>query len=147
VTKKKEVYRINPHAAVLVYKAKFKMYARDGQLLESAHRRLMSCWVQRDGGWFVKFSQASNFPESVLIQPYNFTSPTDYTMPGYLFNGTNLNLLRIPILNRIYLDPTRPVIYDQLNILSRSHGRNVVTARQEEKGSVEVRDFAWRETA
>jgi RNA polymerase sigma factor (sigma-70 family) len=59
VTTEREVVRIDEHTAILTYEATFKVFRKDGQQVEATHQRLLACWVQRDGGWFVKFSQAT----------------------------------------------------------------------------------------
>ncbi len=56
----REVLRVNAQAAILTYEASFKVYNRDGTLRDTARQRLSSCWVQRDGGWFVFFAQAAD---------------------------------------------------------------------------------------
>src|SRR5262249_459271 len=56
-TTEREVFRVHKHAAILTYEAKFRVLNRGGQVRDTAHQRLTSCWVQRDGGWFVVFSQ------------------------------------------------------------------------------------------
>ena len=59
-TSEREVIRVGEHAVLLTYDARFKVFAKDGVLRDTAHQRLLSCWVQRDGGWFVRFSQATD---------------------------------------------------------------------------------------
>ncbi len=59
VTTEKEVFRLNPQAAHLTYEAKFKVFHKSGALADTAHQRLLSCWVQRDGGWFIVFARVS----------------------------------------------------------------------------------------
>jgi uncharacterized protein (TIGR02246 family) len=59
-TTEREVIILNDRAAVLVYEAAFRMYAQDGQPLDSAHQRMLSCWVKREGRWSVKFSQVTS---------------------------------------------------------------------------------------
>jgi hypothetical protein len=56
-TTEREVIRIDEHTAILTYEATFKVFPKGGQQAEAAYRRLVSCWVQRDGGWFIKFGQ------------------------------------------------------------------------------------------
>ncbi len=58
----REVIRLNETTAVVTYEATFNMYSREGALCDTAHQRMTACWVQRDGGWFVRFSQSFNLP-------------------------------------------------------------------------------------
>ena len=62
-TTEREVIHLNDRAAVLVYQAAFRMYAQDGQPLDAAHQRMLSCWIKRDGRWVVKFSQVTSAAE------------------------------------------------------------------------------------
>jgi hypothetical protein len=59
----REVFRINEHTAVLTYETKFSTMTKAGAPAGSAHWRLTSCWVQRDGGWFVAFWQGIDLPD------------------------------------------------------------------------------------
>ncbi len=64
----REVLRAGPQAAILTYEASFKVYNRDGTLRDTARQRLSSCWVQRDGGWFVFFAQVADRREAGVVQ-------------------------------------------------------------------------------
>jgi hypothetical protein len=74
-TSKREVIRIGEHAVLLTYDATFKVFTKDGVLTNVAHQRLISCWVQRDGGWFVRFSQATDLADSTTQAQPNDTQP------------------------------------------------------------------------
>jgi RNA polymerase sigma factor (sigma-70 family) len=130
VTKPKEVVRLNADTAVLTYEARFKVYNRDGKLSDTGHQRMTSCWVQRDGGWFVKFIQTAAVPEPALYSNLN-------VIP-YLDQGTVNNLLTI----KPYQFST---VYNLPNTAFPTP-RSVVTARQVVKGSAEVQCFRWQET-
>jgi RNA polymerase sigma factor (sigma-70 family) len=56
----REVIRLTEHAALLTYEAKFKVFTKSGAPFDTAHQRMISCWVQRDGRWFVVFSQVTD---------------------------------------------------------------------------------------
>jgi RNA polymerase sigma factor (sigma-70 family) len=56
----REVIRLSEHAALLSYEAKFKVFTKSGALSDTAHQHMIACWVQRDGGWFVVFSQVTD---------------------------------------------------------------------------------------
>jgi hypothetical protein len=58
-TTERELVSLNERAAVLIYEAAFRTYAEDGQPLDEAHQRLLSCWVRRKGRWQVAFSQVT----------------------------------------------------------------------------------------
>jgi hypothetical protein len=70
-TTEKEVVRINDKTAILTYEAKFKAVNRQGANAGAAHQRMVSCWVQRDGGWFVRFSQITNLNWVALTGDWN----------------------------------------------------------------------------
>jgi hypothetical protein len=59
-TSERELIQVGDHAALLTYDARFNVFTRDGVLRDKAYQRLLSCWVQRDGGWFVRFSQVTD---------------------------------------------------------------------------------------
>ena len=68
----REVIRVGDHAVLLTYDARFNVFAKNGVLRDTAYQRLLSCWVQRDGGWFVRFSQATD-----LARPATQSQPSD----------------------------------------------------------------------
>src|SRR5205085_2197846 len=72
-TSEREVIRVGHHAVVLTYDARFNVFTEDGVLRDKAHQHLLSCWVQRDGGWFVRFSQATD-----LVDPATHSQPSDH---------------------------------------------------------------------
>jgi RNA polymerase sigma factor (sigma-70 family) len=61
-TTEREVIRVNDQAAILTYQATFKVFAKNRQLIATLHQCMTSCWVQRDGGWFVAFSRVTDLP-------------------------------------------------------------------------------------
>jgi RNA polymerase sigma factor (sigma-70 family) len=48
-----ELIRLNEKAAILSYKAAWKVLSTDGDLLANRNRRVCVSWVQRGGGWLV----------------------------------------------------------------------------------------------
>jgi hypothetical protein len=52
---------------LLVYTAAFQMYAQDGQPLDDAHQRRLTCWIKREGRWVVKFRQVTSAARPVHI--------------------------------------------------------------------------------
>jgi hypothetical protein len=48
-----ELIRLNEKAAILSYKAEWKVLSTDGDLLAKRNRRACVSWVQRGGGWVV----------------------------------------------------------------------------------------------
>jgi len=66
------VIQVGDHAVLLSYDARFNVFTKDGVLRDKAHQRLLSCWVHRDGGWFVRFSQATD-----LAGAASQTQPSD----------------------------------------------------------------------
>jgi RNA polymerase sigma factor (sigma-70 family) len=59
--KEREVFRIDGHTALMTYEVKWRAEDKDGRP-SSGHSRYMGCWVQRDGGWFVKHTECVNLP-------------------------------------------------------------------------------------
>jgi RNA polymerase sigma factor (sigma-70 family) len=93
VTTEREVVRIDDRTAILTYEATFKVFRKSGQLAGGgpSHRRLLFCWVQRDGGWFVKFSKDTEVdrgPLRVGINEANF----DLFQTFPQFNLTNATI-------------------------------------------------------
>jgi hypothetical protein len=68
-TSAREVIRVGEGAVLLAYDARFKVFTKAGVLRDTAHQRLVSCWVQRDGGWFVRFSQATDLAGPTTHSP------------------------------------------------------------------------------
>jgi hypothetical protein len=71
-TSDRQVIRVGNDTALLTYDARFKVLAKDRVPRDTTHQRLLSCWVQRDGGWFVRFSQATD-----LVVPATQFQPSD----------------------------------------------------------------------
>jgi hypothetical protein len=42
-------------------------YAQDGQPLDDAHQRRLTCWIKREGRWVVKFRQVTSAARPVHI--------------------------------------------------------------------------------
>jgi ketosteroid isomerase-like protein len=61
----RDVFRINEHTAIMTYEVKFRGEKRDGTPAGNYHQRNIACWVQRDGGWFVKYAQCIALPDPV----------------------------------------------------------------------------------
>jgi hypothetical protein len=77
VTTNREVVRIDERSAILTYEATFKVFRKNGQQAGGVdtHRRMLFCWVQRDGGWFIKFSkdtEVNRGPQQVLWNEVNY---------------------------------------------------------------------------
>jgi RNA polymerase sigma factor (sigma-70 family) len=88
VLSEREVFRANEQTAVLTYEAKFSAMTKAGAPVGTAHQRLTSCWVQRDGGWFVAFWQVVNVPDAAPAK-----------------KGENKPVLLDPVLKPALLDP------------------------------------------
>ncbi len=50
------VVRIDLHTAIMTYEVKWRGDTKGGGQ-SSGHDRIVHCWVQRDGGWFVKYTE------------------------------------------------------------------------------------------
>ncbi len=61
-TTEPQVFRIDEHAAVMTYDAKYRGLSQQGAEISQAHQRFVTCWAQRDGGWFIVFSRVTNLP-------------------------------------------------------------------------------------
>jgi RNA polymerase sigma factor (sigma-70 family) len=59
--KEREVFRIDEHTALMSYEVKWRTEGKDGKR-SSGLSRYVRCWVQRDGGWFVKHTECVNLP-------------------------------------------------------------------------------------
>jgi RNA polymerase sigma factor (sigma-70 family) len=59
--KDREVFRIDEHTALMIYEVKWRAEGKDGNS-SSGQSRYTRCWVQRDGGWFVKHTECVNLP-------------------------------------------------------------------------------------
>jgi RNA polymerase sigma factor (sigma-70 family) len=127
VTTEREVVRIDEHSAILTYEATFKVFRKNGQQAGGVgtHRRMLFCWVQRDGGWFVKFSKDTEVdrrPRQVgaidgLIYPQLAIRdvPVEWLQPN-LFTG-----LALPY-NQIDFDPLTTYVTPKLqNLLAQPY--------------------------
>ncbi len=63
----KTVVRLNEHAALLTYEILWGAENKgEGPREGRGHDRMISCWVQRDGGWFLRYTECINrynFPD------------------------------------------------------------------------------------
>jgi uncharacterized protein (TIGR03067 family) len=50
------VVRVDEHTAIMTYEVKWRAETK-GSGPSAGHDRLVHCWVQRDGGWFVKYTE------------------------------------------------------------------------------------------
>ena len=59
--------RINEHTAILSYEVIWGAEDKGtGARPDVGHDRMISCWVQRDGGWFLRYTECVNrvnFPD------------------------------------------------------------------------------------
>jgi RNA polymerase sigma factor (sigma-70 family) len=61
--KERRVVRIDEHTAMMSYEARWRAGDKDkGSPAGWNHARVVHCWVQRDGGWFVKYTECVNLP-------------------------------------------------------------------------------------
>ncbi len=81
----REVFRIDAHTAVMIYEVKARGESRAGP--SSYHQRNMYIWVQRDGGWFVKFSQCTPLPETDPSAKLSNRTPWEYELLPDLGKG------------------------------------------------------------
>jgi len=97
LTTEREVVRINDSAAVMTYQGKYKVFNKAGELIATLHQSMTSCWVQRDGGWFVVFSRASDLPTpapAALLHRELQVDPNNLWRMNTLLNQNTL----VPIL-------------------------------------------------
>jgi hypothetical protein len=63
----KSVVRLNKHTALLTYEVVWGAVDKGaGRRPGLGHDRMISCWVQRDGGWFLRYTECINrynFPD------------------------------------------------------------------------------------
>lgn len=64
---KPEVVPVSDDAVILSYEASFKIYARDGALVDQAQQKMISCWVRQNGHWRVAFADVSNAAPSPIL--------------------------------------------------------------------------------
>jgi uncharacterized protein (TIGR03067 family) len=72
----RRVNRVDEHTALMTYDVKWRSEDKGKGPREGwDHARILHCWVQRDGGWFIKYSQCVSLPvpreESVPLSPLN----------------------------------------------------------------------------
>jgi RNA polymerase sigma factor (sigma-70 family) len=65
----RRVVRVDDRAAMMSYEIKWRAQDRAGQPSGEGHDRIIHCWVQRDGGWFVKYTECVNLPVSAAAGP------------------------------------------------------------------------------
>jgi hypothetical protein len=111
----REVVRIDEHTAILTYEATFKVFNKAGQQTDTAHQRLLSCWVQRDGGWFVKFSQATNVARGLQQAMLNETNFDLFqTYPQFVIGNARFQVLQ-PNLDTVLAQPYDQIDFDPLS--------------------------------
>jgi hypothetical protein len=59
--KDREVFRIDEHTALMTYEVKWRGQEYD-RPPSSGYNRYILCWVQRNGGWFLKHMEAVSLP-------------------------------------------------------------------------------------
>jgi RNA polymerase sigma factor (sigma-70 family) len=86
--KQREVFRIDEHSALMIYEVKWRTEGK-GLNPGSGQSRYVRCWVQRDGGWFVKFTECLNLPPMPAPQPRVRASSSwmPSTSPDKAFDG------------------------------------------------------------
>jgi hypothetical protein len=119
-TSESQVIRVGEHAVLLTYDAKFKVFTKAGVLTNQMHQRLMSCWVQRDGGWFVRFSQATDLAGSTT-QSQPSDSQTD-RRPSGVEEPTKRDDEGKPGINKTTTVSLRDVTVDEVDA-----GQNTIT--------------------
>jgi uncharacterized protein (TIGR03067 family) len=72
----RRVFRVDEHTAMMSYTAKWRAQDREGRPEGDATTRHIHCWVQRDGGWFIKYTETVN-----LHQPQPVTPPSRGIFP------------------------------------------------------------------
>jgi RNA polymerase sigma factor (sigma-70 family) len=74
----KEVFRVNKTTVLVTCNAKFTIVPKAGGTGGVVDHALTMCWVQRDGGWFLAFSRASDLvPPIVDVSPSVKEQPKD----------------------------------------------------------------------
>jgi RNA polymerase sigma factor (sigma-70 family) len=59
----RRVFRVDEHTALMSYTARWRAEDRQHQPQGQATTRHIHCWVQRDGGWFIRHTECVNLPE------------------------------------------------------------------------------------
>jgi hypothetical protein len=60
--KDREVFRIDNHTAIMSYEVQWRAEGTAGGGKSWGHSRSIHCWVQRDGGWFLKHTETVDLP-------------------------------------------------------------------------------------
>jgi RNA polymerase sigma factor (sigma-70 family) len=69
-TTKKRMVRIDECTAILSYEIDWRGEEKDGSARTGWRGRMIRCWVQRDGGWFVKYDEYVPYPaEATTVDP------------------------------------------------------------------------------
>jgi RNA polymerase sigma factor (sigma-70 family) len=58
----RRVVRVDERTAMMTYEVAWRAEDRARRPQGEGHDRIIHCWVQRDGGWFVKFTECVNLP-------------------------------------------------------------------------------------
>jgi RNA polymerase sigma factor (sigma-70 family) len=98
----RRVVRIDKHTAMMSYEVTWRAETKaKGQPAESAgHDRIIHCWVQRGGGWFMKYTECVNLPMA------NPPVAKEATMPALPAGPTPLAPLPPPGLASVpFIDP------------------------------------------
>jgi RNA polymerase sigma factor (sigma-70 family) len=79
----RRVVRVDAHAAVMSYEVKWRTADRGQEPRPDwGHGHFVHCWVQREGGWFVKCSECVSLPvPSEWSAPVNKPGSSDTTLP------------------------------------------------------------------
>ncbi len=66
----RRVVRIDERTALMTYELSWAAASKDqGAPPSRGHDRLLHCWVQHDGGWFVKYTECVNLPLAAAAKP------------------------------------------------------------------------------
>jgi ketosteroid isomerase-like protein len=69
-TTEKRMVRIDERIAILSYEIDWRGEEKDGSARTGWRGRIIRCWVQRDGGWFLKYQEYVPYPaEATNIDP------------------------------------------------------------------------------
>jgi RNA polymerase sigma factor (sigma-70 family) len=85
----RRVVRIDDHTAIMTYEVKWRAEDKASRQQSTGHDRIVHCWVQRDGGWFVKFTECVRLPPKPPPQPRVRASSSwmPSTSPDKAFDG------------------------------------------------------------
>jgi hypothetical protein len=62
------VVRVDEHTALMTYEVEWRAENKEGGK-SSGHDRTIHCWMQRDGGWFLKYTQCVHLPATAQGVP------------------------------------------------------------------------------